>query len=243
MSGRAEFIENVRRIIDRDPAVPVVPPDATGLSVSDTDAVAESERAKAVAAEQANTLFEAAAVAAETAGWTVHRLENAEQVANRVIRICREREITSTLSSGHEVLMKAGVNDALNHAGITADVLRSESGADDDTDTKLAAFSTGAGITGTDWFIAESGTLVLHPREGLSRLVSLAPPIHIAVIEPGQVLPSLDELFAIERAANLDGTLTSSVNLISGPSRTGDIEATIVKGIHGPVETHLIMVG
>lgn len=238
MSGRAEFLDNVRRLTGRDSSVPVVPPDATGLSVSNTDAVAESEQAKAVAAERAGELFEAAAAAAETAGWTVHRLDSIEQVANRVIRICREREIESTLSSAHEVLDRAGVNDALNTARISAEVLKSG-----EQETKPAAFSVGAGITGTDWFLAESGTLVLHPRGGVSRLVSLAPPIHIAVIEQGQVLPSLDELFAIERAAHIDGTLTSSVNLISGPSRTGDIEATIIKGIHGPVETHLVMVG
>lgn len=238
MSGRAEFLENVRKLTGRDPNVPVVPPSATGLSVSEADATAESEQAKAVAAERAAELFNAAAEAAETAGWTVHRLERVDQVANRVIRICKERQITSTLSSEHGVLEEAGVNDALNGAGVSAEVLRGG-----ENDTKPAAFAAGAGITGTDWFIAESGTLVLHPRQGMSRLVSLAPPVHIAVIEPGQVLPSLDELFAIERAANIEGTLASSVNLISGPSRTGDIEATIIKGIHGPVETHLIMVG
>lgn len=238
MSGRAEFLENVRRLTDRDPALPVVPPDATGLSSSKTDAVAESEKAKAVAAERPRELFDAAAQAAETASWTVHRLESTDQVANRVIRICRELDITSSLSSAHNVLERAGVNDALNAAGITAEVLKGG-----ENDTKPTAFSAGVGITGTDWFIAESGTMVLHPREGVSRLVSLAPPIHIAIIEPGQVLPSLDELFAIERAAKIDGTLSSSVNLISGPSRTGDIEATIIKGIHGPVETHLIMIG
>lgn len=238
MSGRAEFLQNVRSLIGRDPEQPVTPPGATGLSLSSSEATAEAEQAKAIAAERSGGLFEAAASSAETAGWTVHRLETMEQVANRVIRICRERNIDSTLSSGHDVLSGAGVNEALDSAGISAEVLKAgESG------TKDAAFSTGAGITGTDWFIAESGTLVLHPREELSRLVSLAPPIHIAVIEPGQVLPSLDELFAIERAASIDGTLSSSVNLITGPSRTGDIEATIVQGIHGPVETHLIMVG
>ena len=238
MSGRAEFLANVRTLIGRDPDTPVTPPEATGLSVSPDQAQAESEQAKTVAEERAGELFEVAAQAAETAGWTVHRLESLEQVANRVIRICRERKIDSTLSSGHDVLDRAGVNEALNGVGISAEILRSG-----ENDTKSAAFSTGAGITGTDWFISESGTLVLHPCEELSRLVSLAPPVHIAVIEPGQVLPSLDELFAIERAAHLDGTLASSVNLISGPSRTGDIEATIVTGIHGPVEAHLIMVG
>jgi L-lactate dehydrogenase complex protein LldG len=67
--------------------------------------------------------------------------------------------------------------------------------------------------------------------------------VHIAIVEKGQVLPSLDELFTLERADLLNGTLAGSMNLISGPSRTGDIEATIIKGIHGPVETHMLLVG
>lgn len=238
MTGRAEFLANVRGLLGREPGAPVTPDAATGLSLSDQDAVAEAEQARAVASERAGPLFEAAAEAAEAAGWTVHRMASMEQVANRVIRICRERSIESTLSSDHEALSRAGVNDALNRVGISAGVLK-----DGESGTKPAAFSAGAGITGADWFIAESGTLVLHPRAGLSRLVSLAPAVHIAVIEPGQVLPSLDELFAIERESNMKGALGSSVNLISGPSRTGDIEATIVKGIHGPLETHLVMVG
>lgn len=239
MSDRAEFLLNVRTMTGRgNVTAPVVPSDATALSVSHGDATAEAEQARAIAAERAGELFDDAATAAETAGWTVHRLSDLNEVANRVIRICRERKIETTLTSNHEVLGRAGVGDALNAVGISAEVLQRG-----DAGTKAAAFSAGAGISGADWFIAESGTLVLHPRAGLSRLLTLAPPIHIAVLEPVQVLPSLDELFAIERAALIDGTLASSVNLISGPSRTGDIEATIVKGIHGPLETHLIMVG
>ena len=238
MGDRAEFLANVRGLIGRGNSGPPVPPDATGLSVSHQDAVAEAERARTVAAEQSVELFDAAAKAAETAGWTVHRMSDLSEIANRVIRICRERDIETVLTSSHDVLARAGVADALNAVGISAAVLRRG-----DAGTRAAAFSAGAGISGADWFIAESGTRVLHPRAGLSRLLTLAPPIHIAVLEPGQVLPSLDELFAIERAAQINGTLTSSVNLISGPSRTGDIEATIVKGIHGPVETHLIMAG
>lgn len=239
MSDRAEFLANVRSLIGReDGGAPAHIPDATGLSVSHEDALAEAERARAVAAERSGELFDAAAEAAETAGWTVHRLAHTSEIANRILRICRERDIKAALTSSHDVLERSGVADVLTAAGISANVLRGG-----DVSAKSAAFSAGVGISGADWFIAESGTLVLHPRSGLSRLLTLAPPIHIAVLEPGQVLPSLDELFAIERAAEIGGTLTSSVNLISGPSRTGDIEATIVKGIHGPVETHLVMAG
>ena len=99
------------------------------------------------------------------------------------------------------------------------------------------------GITGVDYAIAESGTVVLHPRSGLSRLVSLAPPTHIAVLRPGEVLESLDELFAMERNDFLLGDLAGSMNLISGPSKTADIEGTTVTGIHGPLEVHLVILG
>jgi L-lactate dehydrogenase complex protein LldG len=239
MSNKEEFLANVRLVLGKtEGPAPVTPVAATGLATAHGYARAEAEQARAVADERAGELFGLAAEAAEAAGWTVHRLDNIEQVANRVIRICRERNITSTLKSTHDVLDRAGVAGALNETGIQCGTL-----LNDGDGTRDAAFATGAGITGADWFIAESGTLVLHPRQGASRLISIAPPIHIVVMEHGSVLPSLDELWAIERASHINGELGSMVNLISGPSRTGDIEATIVRGIHGPVETHLIMVG
>ena len=108
-------------------------------------------------------------------------------------------------------------------------------------ESKSKAFSADIGITGVDYGIAETGTVVLHPRNGLSRLVSLAPPTHIAVLRPGEVLNSLDELFAMERNDFMLGELWGSMNLISGPSKTADIEGTTVTGIHGPLEVHLII--
>jgi len=57
------------------------------------------------------------------------------------------------------------------------------------------------------------------------------------------VVPTLDELFILEREAFLRGTLRSSMNLISGPSRTGDIEGKIIHGIHGPLEAYLVLIG
>ena len=59
----------------------------------------------------------------------------------------------------------------------------------------------------------------------------------------GQVLPSLDELFLLEHVDLNSEDRHAAMNLISGPSRTGDIEATIVHGIHGPTETHIVLVG
>ena len=247
MSDRAEFLASVNRLLKREGAAAPEPDKATGLATPRADALAKAEQARAVASEQAEALFTAAALSAEAAGWVVHRLEDMEKAALRVLRICREKNVQSAVLSAHTAVQRACVEQTLTDAGIQAALLkRASDDANDVTNhgsTKPAAFSAGIGITGADWVIAETGTLVLHPRSGVSRLVSLAPPVHIAIVEKGQVLPSLDELFILERAELLNGTLAGSMNLISGPSRTGDIEATIVKGIHGPVETHMLLVG
>ncbi|MCX8212981.1 MAG: LUD domain-containing protein [SAR202 cluster bacterium] len=63
------------------------------------------------------------------------------------------------------------------------------------------------------------------------------------MVQRGQVLPSLDELFTLRRRAALAEETSSYMNIISGPSRTGDIDQTIVTGVHGPREVHMILLG
>ena len=101
------------------------------------------------------------------------------------------------------------------------------------------------GITGVDYAIAETGSCVIIPRRGVSRLVSLAPPVHIALVEPEQVVESLDDLLALRRLEYMRsrGRMPTYMNLISGPSRSADIEQTITIGVHGPGEVHLVLIG
>ena len=99
------------------------------------------------------------------------------------------------------------------------------------------------GLTGVDHAIAETGSVVLLPRRGVSRIVSLLPPVHVAVVRRGEVLPSLDELFALRRLEHSEGTLGSYLNIITGPSRSADIEHTLVTGVHGPGEVHMVLLG
>ena len=103
------------------------------------------------------------------------------------------------------------------------------------------------GITGADYAIAETGSVVVLPRRGLSRLVSVVPPVHVAIVRPEDVLGDLDDLFALRRLEfHRNGTqgnadLGSYMNFITGPSRTADIEQTIVVGVHGPREVHMVL--
>ena len=157
--------------------------------------------------------------------------------------ICVRKEAKLVLRSAHSVLDQIPLEAALSRHGTRLEVTGQPDPPTPEhmRHSKDKAFTADVGITGVDYAIAETGTVVLHPRKGLSRLISLAPPTHIAVLRTGEVLDSLDELFAMERKDFLNGELAGSMNLISGPSKTGDIEGTIVTGIHGPLETHLVV--
>jgi L-lactate utilization protein LutC len=194
-------------------------------------------------AESADVLLDAVAESAASAGWKVRRVGSPEDAADVVAAICAEGGATRVLRSDQDIFDAIPVDAALEARGVTPGIAAVGQAGTDIPALKQAAFDSEVGITGVDYAIAETGTVVLHPRKGLSRLVSLAPGRHIAILNRGDVLPSLDELFTLERAAYQDGTLEGSMNLISGPSRTGDIAATIVDGIHGPFEVHLVIVG
>jgi L-lactate dehydrogenase complex protein LldG len=101
------------------------------------------------------------------------------------------------------------------------------------------------GVTGADYAVAETGSVVVIPRAGLSRLVSLVPPIHVALVRPQDVVESLDDVFLLRRLEYMrtGGDMGSYLNFITGPSRTADIEQTLVVGVHGPREVHMVLLG
>jgi len=96
------------------------------------------------------------------------------------------------------------------------------------------------GITSADYGLADTGTLVMlsSPRE--ARMVSLLPPMHIAVLPRERILTGLDELFSL---LPHPAEQTSSMVLITGPSRTADIEQILVRGVHGPGQITIVVVG
>ena len=96
------------------------------------------------------------------------------------------------------------------------------------------------GITSADYALSDTGTLVMLASPAEARLVSLLPPAHLAVVPKERILTGLDELFTIlpDPAAQ-----TSSMVLITGPSRTADIEQILVRGVHGPGQLTVVIVG
>lgn len=96
------------------------------------------------------------------------------------------------------------------------------------------------GITSADYALADTGTLVMFSSHAEARLISLLPPAHIAIVPAERILSGLDELLTLIPKPS---DVSSSLVLITGPSRTGDIEQILVRGVHGPGEVHLVVVG
>jgi L-lactate dehydrogenase complex protein LldG len=101
----------------------------------------------------------------------------------------------------------------------------------------------GIGLTGVDYAVAESGSLVLLSGPGKGRLVSCLPVVHVALLRPGQLLESWDEVGVLLEALHRQDAFAvsqSSITFITGPSRTADIEFSLTRGVHGPKEVHVI---
>lgn len=99
-------------------------------------------------------------------------------------------------------------------------------------------FEIDVGITTAQAAIAETGTLVLDSSRERNRLVSLVPPVHIAIVDASLIFQTLGEALAF---IHQDGNISPAVTFITGPSRTADIELTLAIGVHGPQQLYVIV--
>jgi L-lactate dehydrogenase complex protein LldG len=95
-----------------------------------------------------------------------------------------------------------------------------------------------AGITGAVAGVAETGTLVIPSGAGRPLTASLLPEVHIAVLRMANIYPSLSQVLNLPEVRE-----ASAVALVSGPSRTADIEMALTIGVHGPGEVYVFLVG
>lgn len=92
------------------------------------------------------------------------------------------------------------------------------------------------GLTSVSAALAETGSLVITSGQGLSRLVSLLPPVHLALVPLSYLTTDI-----FTWTAGRSGTLPSNLVLVSGPSKTADIEMTLSVGVHGPKRLLVIL--
>ncbi|MBS1253542.1 MAG: hypothetical protein MAG451_02591 [Anaerolineales bacterium] len=106
---------------------------------------------------------------------------------------------------------------------------------------RRACIDADVGVTGADFAVADTGTLALLARSGSPRTASLLPPVHVAVIHADQFVANLPALIDRLRGGAWRDGLPSAMTLITGPSRTGDIEQTLSVGVHGPGEVYVVV--
>ena len=98
-------------------------------------------------------------------------------------------------------------------------------------------FGFDVGISTAQAAIAETGTLVLDSTHERHRLVSLVPPVHIAIVNASSIVETLSDALALLQKKEISPVIT----FITGPSRTADIELTLAIGVHGPQQLYVIV--
>ena len=171
-------------------------------------------------------------------------LQRATDMASTVERIASAAEIPAAVARYLDALeLPPELAAQKSHAGVCwpefADL--DWSGAGLSIEARPTAGHDRLGITGAFCAIAETGTLVFTTGADTPTASALLPDTHVAVVRADRVVAGMEEAFALVRAAT--GGMPRAMNMISGPSRTGDIEQTIVLGAHGPYRVHLLLLG
>ena len=98
-----------------------------------------------------------------------------------------------------------------------------------------------AGLTACELAVAQTGGLVQLAGPGGGRLLSLLPPVHVALVHESVVLPDMEALAAVLQDAARFPQGPPAAALISGPSKTADIEGIMIRGVHGPGRVEVIL--
>ncbi len=239
---KAEFLDSVRRSLDRKPAAP--DPAYPRLLDGVSSLQEEAQRIRARINENRPALLDRFAEVAEVRGWNVHRTSDPENAMAHIQSLADSLGVKNAVRSDQEVFGQILVDAPLESTGINVTTV--SHGPDRSRESlRSSIIAADIGLTGADYAVAETGSVIVMPRKGMSRLVSVVPPVHLALVRPEDLVESLDDLFLLRRLEYHEkgGEMGSYLNFITGPSRTADIEQTLVVGVHGPKEVHLVLLG
>ncbi len=182
-------------------------------------------RATGDAAHRA-TLFTEQATAVQT---SIDEVKTAAAVPAAVAAYLRRHNLPQALRHGADPLLK-GLPWKKAAPALTV----SEGRADPADEVSIAHAFAG---------VAETGTLILCSGPDNPTTLNFLPETHIVVLEAGDLVGTYEEAWTRLRARFGEGEMPRTVNMITGPSRTADIEQTIELGAHGPRRLHVIIVG
>ena len=180
-----------------------------------------------------------------------HRAANRQELEETLKSILSHASATSVVLSRNPLLAELNLEALLRAWGKGVSVWQASGAGDapvgEDASLRVfaeASFAAAVGITGVEFALAETGSLVVASWTEGVQLASLAPPVHVAFFQRSQLVASLEEV--LERLPVARGPEQAvpgrSVVFITGTSRTADIEQILVRGVHGPGEVHAILV-
>jgi L-lactate dehydrogenase complex protein LldG len=164
-----------------------------------------------------------------------HLARSPQELHRVLMDIVREHDISRAIRWDHPLLEDLKIDASLRECGVEVAIPSREK------EGKVISARAGLGITAADAFVMESGTIVLRSRAGQGRATSLLPPVHLAIVTSDRRLGRLEDLPGLVRywREEADG-LPRAITLITGHSRTADIELTLVSGVHGPGIVHVV---
>jgi L-lactate dehydrogenase complex protein LldG len=246
-SGEAKFLDNIRKAlrVDRNGTRPDL-----FCRRSDGESMRVSDRISSRSHSSRLQLLETMIEAGKTLNLNIIPVKTLSEAAREIIKLASEKkpewgDEKKVVLWKHPLIREMNIEEILPEHDIAVlfpDLPDSGIIGRD----RLIKESAGSfiGITSADYCIAETGTLVLKTAPGNERSVSLLPSIHVAVIKLEQIIADFKELYALlDRVIENDPEgIGIGMTFISGPSKTADIEATMVHGAHGPREVYIYVI-
>jgi L-lactate dehydrogenase complex protein LldG len=240
MATRESFLEGIRREVQR--AGSSFPASVSARPGRPADAADLVRREMAERWPEALDRFQREF---ERVAGVFHRVAHWGDVPRVVAGVAREKGAQAVVA-WDEAALGTDLRPALQAEGLRVTVAASGD-LDEAARARHRAESARAqiGVTGADLVLAETGTMILLSGRGRPRATSLLPDTHVAVFDRSRLVESLSQVGILLEALHEDPARSMSgamINLITGPSRTADIELTLTRGVHGPKEVHAVFV-
>jgi L-lactate dehydrogenase complex protein LldG len=245
-ANQEEFINKVKIALGKSPAESKRDMDLFKSKMSD-ETRGILERIKNRTPEERRKLLATLIEAAGPINLKVIPCKDIGAVTAAIDKLVRDKDSEwgdpkSVVAWQHPLIRSLNLPEVLSEQGVP--MFFTDLEKTDEKNLRQRIIASYIGITSADFCMADSATLVMRTRPGQARTVSLLPSIHVAVIELDQIIADLKELYALlkwDPQERKEG-LTNCMTFISGPSKTADIEATMVHGAHGPREVYIYVI-
>jgi len=236
MATKEAFLATVREALAKGGQSPAIP-------APEIDVIQNAADLRKGLAQKKDALLAQLQKNAVLQEWNVVTVASEGEARDAIIAIAKGLDADLVVRTSHPIVERLGLDEALAATSIESVLLAASSFNGDREQLQDIAARANIGVTGVDYLIAETASASLVSREGMSRIASLLPPVHIAVAHIDQVMENLGDLLTLREAELADEDAPNwYMNLVSGPSKTADIEQTIVIGVHGPGEVHLVVI-